>query len=127
MEKHPSLRAIDGDVGLALKRLHNRRMLEEVNAPEQVVRRAQELLERSMSEIGHEFSEIENAYPDYKIRVEEEYRRENEWQARCTGCQFWTSLVDEDQENWCEKIAFDDRSYPDPCTEYIEEVDGDIE
>jgi len=124
--KNQKLRATDGDIRLALKRLHNRNQLEEVNAPDEVVHRSQELLEKSISDIGDEFSEVEKLYPEYKIWVEEEYRKENEWQMRCADCQFWTPFVDEEQDSWCNKILFDDRSYPEPCAEYTKRVDGDM-
>lgn len=116
----------DWDISLAFKRLHNSLKLAEVNAPAEVVDRAFTLLDKSKSELGDRFSVVEKFYPEYKVRAEEEYRRENEWQSKCFSCTHWGPFEDENEDTWCNKFTIDDRSYPAPCADYLEEVDGEM-
>jgi len=85
--------------------------------PEQVLEKSEELLQRSRIEFGERFKELEEIYPEYEKWADAEERRQNEWQARCLECRFWSTEM-QGSDLWCQKHTFDSKAYPGPCLEY---------
>jgi len=108
----------DGDISMALRRLHNNIRLKEVGAPPSVVDKSIELLDRSKELLGDRFAIVEQFYPEYSVHIEAEHRVENAWMARCGSCRHWSDDRPPEAEEWCDKHSFDSRTYPDPCPDY---------
>lgn len=108
----------DPRASLALRRLHNVVRLQKIGAPALVVGKSQDLLRESICEFGPKFIELEKFLSEYQVWADDEDLRENEWQARCTGCSSWNDNEQVDSDKWCEKHSFQSKSYPDECLDY---------
>ena len=110
----------DPEISLGLKRLHNNKTLRDMNAPQIVLDKSDELLGKSRASLGDRFAVVEAIYPEYRVLAEEQLRIQLEWQERCNTC---LHMPDDDcpldSDTWCGRYRASDRTFPNPCPDYV--------
>jgi len=105
---------------LALRRLHNVVTLESKGLSDEILRSPRIQLEKSKKEFGDRFSQVQAIYPQYRLWANENNERLISWQMRCSNCKFQGNVSrHEDIGKWCEKYSAENRTYPDPCPDYV--------
>lgn len=112
-------------IAYALRRVRCATRLAVLNAPSFLVDDAWKGADRALEALGPGGVEhVSRALPHYMLRMAGKEQAEMAWERRCEGCLHWrgtrgeVELGGEPAGAWCTKIAYDDRSTPDPCPEF---------